>query len=80
MPAQTPIDRQSLGTTLEERYATQHVGGAYDARQAGPEQPIDFGQQDKVFESPSTFKTDNFNTKALNFADSLGLDTRKYKP
>jgi len=26
-----PIERQSLTTPLTQRYATQHVGGAYDA-------------------------------------------------
>lgn len=28
-----PIKRESLTKGLEERYATQHVGGAYDAKQ-----------------------------------------------
>ena len=105
MPAQIPIDRKSLDTTLDgryenqrvggafnakdlpknnkidlaERYLVQHVGGAYDAKNVR-EQPIDFGQQDKTFETPDTFLGDNFNEKALNFAKSTGHTSKKYKP
>jgi len=28
-----PVNRESLTKGLEERYASQHVGGAYDAKQ-----------------------------------------------
>lgn len=79
MPAQTPTERPSLTTTLEERYANQRVGGAYNAKEV-KKQPIDFGIQDKFFESPPDFEPGNFNDKALNFADSIGVSTKKYKP
>ena len=79
MPAQTPINRESLTTTLEQRYANQNVGGAFNAKEV-VNQPIDFGQQDKTFESPSGFAADNFNDKALNYVSSMGHSTKKYKP
>jgi hypothetical protein len=79
MPAQTPTERPSLKLSLEERYASQQTGGAFNAKNV-KEQPIDFGLQDKTFESPSNFSNDNFNPKALNFATSLGHTSTKYKP
>lgn len=33
----TPINRESLNKSLEERYASQKVGGAFDAKQATPD-------------------------------------------
>ncbi len=79
MPAQTPIDRTSLTMTLEERYASQRAGGAYDAKNVR-NQPIDFGQQDKTFQTDKFDPTDDFNEKALNFSDSIGVSRKKYKP
>ena len=78
MAAQTPIDRQSLNTDLASRYETQRVGGAFNAKEV-KEQPIDFGYQDKQFESPPTFLSDNFNEKALNYSDYLGVSRQRYK-
>lgn len=81
MPAQTPTERPSISTTLADRYATQRVGGAYDAKEV-KKQPIDFGLQDTLFEtqSPTPLAPDNFNAKALDFAKSLGVSVQKYKP
>jgi hypothetical protein len=75
---QTPTDRPSLQMSLEQRYANQKVGGAFDAKQVKI-QPMDFGLQDKLFETP-VFSSDNFNDKALNYSDSMGVSTKKYKP
>jgi len=79
MPSQTPVNRESIQTTLEDRYATQKVGGAFNAKEV-KNQPIDFGHQDKIFESPANFSADNFNDKALNFVNTLGWNNKKYKP
>jgi hypothetical protein len=79
MPAQTPTERPSLQTSLEQRYATQKVGGAYDAKQVKT-QPIDFGLQDKQFEDPAVLAPDNFNAKALDYAKSIGVSVKRYKP
>jgi hypothetical protein len=79
MPQQTPIDRTSMRISLEERYNSQHVGGTYDAKNVKT-QPIDFGLQDKLYENPPGLLPDNFNEKALKFAESLGHTNQKYKP
>jgi hypothetical protein len=81
MPAQTPTERPSIATTLADRYATQKVGGAYDAKEV-KNQPIDFGLQDTLFEtqSPTSLSPDNFNDNALDFAKSIGVSVKKYKP
>jgi hypothetical protein len=33
----TPVNRESLNKSLEERYKTQKVGGAFDAKKATPD-------------------------------------------
>ncbi len=33
----TPFNRESLNKSLEERYKTQKVGGAFDAKKATPD-------------------------------------------
>ena len=40
----TPYNRESLNKGLLERYETQHVGGAFDAKKATPDI---FGQLEK---------------------------------
>jgi hypothetical protein len=40
----TPLNRESLNKSLEERYKTQKVGGAFDAKKATPDI---FGQLEK---------------------------------
>ena len=92
MPAQTPIERESLDTTLEGRYNTQHAGGAFDAKDietSGKHASLSKAGNSS-FQSanwtPAGFKTKmalfltEFKAKALNFIDSQGIDTRKYKP
>lgn len=79
MPTQTPTERPSLTITLEERYATQKVGGAYDAKEV-KKQPIDFGLQNKTLQNPSGLAASTFSDKALNTAASSGHTTQKYKP
>jgi hypothetical protein len=76
---QTPTERPSLTMTLEERYANQKVGGAYDAREV-KKQPIDFGHQNRTLQNPSGLATETFSDKALNTAASSGHTTQKYKP
>jgi hypothetical protein len=41
----TPVNRESLNKSLEERYKTQKVGGAFDAKKATPDI---FGQLEKI--------------------------------
>ena len=79
MPIQTPTERPSLEMTLEERYANQRVGGAFDAKEV-KKQPIDFGHQNKILQNPSGLATDTFSDKALNTAAAIGHTTQKYKP
>ncbi len=43
------IDRKSLVLNLEQRYLTQPVGGAYDAKKGTPDI---FGIQEKFWTSP----------------------------
>lgn len=79
MPQQTPTERPSLQVTLEERYATQRAGGAFDAKEV-KQQPIDFGLQNTQFENPAGLAPATFSDKALDYAKSIGVSTKKYKP
>jgi hypothetical protein len=79
MPIQTPTERPSLTTTLEERYANQKVGGAFDAKEVRV-QPIDFGHQNKTLQNPTGLAPQTFSDKALNTAAASGHTTQKYKP
>jgi hypothetical protein len=76
---QTPTERSSLTTTLEERYANQKVGGAFDAKEV-KKQPIDFGHQNKVFQDPANLAEKDFSQLALGYASLSGHTSRKYKP
>ncbi len=92
MPAQTPIERQSLTTDLQSRYLTQHAGGAFEVKEAettGKHESLSKappGSLQSSIWTPAGFKTrmslllTEFKAKALNFVDSQGLDNRKYKP
>ena len=92
MPAQTSIERDSLETTLEGRYKTQRVGGAFDAKDietSGKHSSLSKAGNSSYQSSewtPSGFKTKmaflltEFKAKALNFVDSQVLSNRKYKP
>ena len=76
---QTPTERPSLEMTLEERYANQKVGGAFDAKEV-KKQPIDFGHQNKTLQNPSGLAASTFSDKALDTAAASGHTTQKYKP
>ena len=81
------IDRESLKKGLLERYTTQHVGGAFDAKKASNSTPgnmleglqgsMGYTQKSRVWTTEPGFKTytqtmqENFNTKALNYSDAL---------
>jgi len=79
MPIQTPTERPSLTTSLEDRYKNQRVGGAYDAKEV-KKQPIDFGFQNKTLQDPTGLAPETFSEKALNTSASSGHTTKKYKP
>ena len=90
------IDRESLKKGLLERYATQHVGGTFDAKKASNPTPgnmleglqgsMGYTQKSRVWTTEPGFKTgggnvnsENFNEKALNYADALpGFNTKRY--
>ena len=75
--------RPSTQTDLASRYASQTVGGAYNAKEV-KNQPIDFGLQETLWTSPG-FKGEGEN-KGLgagkrDIQSSLyrqGLDTTRY--
>lgn len=58
----TPVNRDSLNKSLEERYKTQKVGGAFDAKKATPDI---FGQLEKNWTIPGF---------AENGDEGLGLE------
>lgn len=71
-----PIKRDSITKGLEERYATQHVGGAYDATKAGTFTVDDFNDEFADGFTKGGLNT-NFPKKDSQYVS--GLDTRKYK-
>lgn len=89
-----PIERQSLKTSLSQRYASQHVGGAYDDRNiptvagtrgsAGGE---GFGLQEKQFTTTlfrigswAFLQQSDFKNEGNNLSYYVkGLDTNRYK-
>jgi hypothetical protein len=70
-------DRESLNKSLEERYATQKAGGAYDAKLAGVAMVDDFSNE---FANGFTKGGANTNLPKKDSTLVKGLDTRKYKP
>jgi hypothetical protein len=83
----TPIERPSLTTPLSQRYATQHVGGAFDDRAIDTEgfNALFASYQSQTFQiyngfdmavkqGISDFKNDGYN---LSFYVQ-GLDRTKY--
>jgi hypothetical protein len=79
MPAQTPIDRVSTRISLEDRYATQKAGGAFNAKDVR-NQPGDFGLQNQLFQDPTGFADKTYSQLAFDFAAKSGHTTEKYKP
>ncbi len=78
----TPVNRESLTKTLEQRYQTQHVGGAYDAKKPTPDI---FGIQEKLWTKPG-FQNGGNGELGLGgqkkFDQSVylkGFDNTKYK-
>lgn len=64
----TPVQRPSLTTTLDQRYATQRAGGAFDVKQ--------------VLGSPGTTPAagttiDAVSMQATNFQTPVGFEVKK---
>jgi len=82
-----PIQRPSLTTDLATRYATQNVGGAYDARdiiEAGVD-PLQASYQGQQFQNQNGFLTEvqqgvsDFKGDGNDLSQYVqGLDTTKY--
>ena len=77
----TPLNRESLNKSLEERYATQHIGGAFDAKKATPDI---FGQLEKDWTKPgfASRGEEGLGIEGIKKGKSLylnGLDTKRYK-
>jgi len=83
-----PTERPSIKTDLASRYATQPAGGAFNAKEV-KEQPIDFGLNEKKYETDagwpeqtqgvSNFKGANVVPYTEISSMASGLDTTKYK-
>lgn len=79
----TPIERQSLDMSLEDRYNTQHVGGAFDAKKDTPDI---FGFQEKMWTKAGFTKGGNEQLgvggrkKYDKSIYNQGISTKKYKP
>lgn len=92
MATQTPIERTSLTLTLEERYATQKVGGAFDVKstiQKSGHMSLTLSGNSSFKSAqttPSGFKVNQpvmvteYKDSALNVVDSMGFSNKKYKP
>jgi hypothetical protein len=72
-----PTERESLSKNLEERYASQRAGGAYDAKQAGSTTVDDFNNE---FSDGFTKGGKNTGLPKKESSFVKGLDTRKYAP
>jgi hypothetical protein len=77
----TPVNRDSLNKSLEERYKTQKVGGAFDAKKATPDI---FGQAEKDWTKPGFAKEgeEGLGIAGIKKGQSLylkGFNNKKYK-
>ena len=92
-PDARTIARESNKMSLADRYlATQKAGGAFDAYAAttntmilGAQAPFGFTQKSIDYTIQPGFTTglygnsgENFNQKALNYADAIKVNTVKY--
>jgi hypothetical protein len=93
-PDARSIDRESNKMSLADRYlATQKAGGAFDAYAAttntmilGTQSPFGFTQKSLQYTIQPGFTVgqyggstgENFNEKALNYADAIKVNTVKY--
>lgn len=75
-----PTERPSVGTTLEERYSSQKVGGAYDAKSAGGSKPTTVDAFSNQFADGFTIGGKNTNFPKKNSSLLEGHSTEKYKP
>jgi hypothetical protein len=87
----TPIERTSLKTDLASRYVNQPTGGAFNAKEITTEGGHASLEKDghasiqsstwtsKGFKVRMAQALTEFKEKALNFINTQGLDTRKYK-
>ena len=77
----TPLNRESLNKSLEQRYESQKVGGAFDAKKATPDI---FGQLEKDWTKPgfASGGKEGLGIEGIKKGKSLylnGLDTKRYK-
>jgi hypothetical protein len=83
------INRESLVTTIEDRFKSQRAGGAFDAKTAGTS-TIPNSTQETMFSKTKGFKTEAMQgvseykdidgNKSKELSSMVrGLDTRKYK-
>lgn len=77
----TPFNRESLNKSLEERYKTQKVGGAFDAKKATPDI---FGQLEKDWTKPgfASGGEEGLGIEGIKKGKSLylnGFNNKKYK-
>ncbi len=91
MPAQIPVDRVSLKTNLEDRYLSQHAGGAFNVQkqiQSSGHMSLTVGGNASWLSSqitPAGFKVrqplmvTEFKPASLNFLDTTGWNNLKYK-
>ncbi len=95
MPAQIPIDRVSIKTSLEDRYKNQKCGGAYDVKsiQTVPGSRMPILSSDGVGSAITELKWTNqnfavkqdlmiteFKDSSLKYIDTTGFSSKKYKP
>lgn len=95
MPAQTPIERVSLKTSLVDRYESQRCGGAYEAKSIktghGETMPIydatGIGPSlvERMWTYPDFFigqtrSDEQYNGRSRNIVNSMGFNNKKYKP
>ena len=89
-----PTDRTSLRTSLSERYSSQRLGGAFDARniltvpgQRGSEGGLGFGLQEVLYTTPlfriaswAFLQQSDFKNDGNGLSMYVkGLDTTRYK-
>lgn len=67
-----PINRPSLNKSLTDRYASQHIGGAFDA--SGPNQPDMSGWLEKEWTKPGFQVVEQLKDKSK---EKLGILGRK---
>jgi hypothetical protein len=88
--ANTPINRESINTPLEQRYIKNRVGGSFDAKTVGTS-TVPTSLQEKNFTSTEGFKTkvqlgqsefkDAQGTSSKQLSSLVkGFSNKKYKP